>query len=195
MKNGVMNVLIVGVGGQGVILASEILAQVAVNSGHDVKKSEVHGMAQRGGVVSSHVRFGKKVYSPLIPRGQADVVLAFEEAEALRWAYYIKENGRLIVNRQKIVPPIVATKKGSYPEDPVGQLKKAGNNVLAIDAISIAKDLGNTRLVNTLLLGALSSFLSLKDEEWGRIIRVRVPKGTEGANLNAFEKGREVAWV
>ena len=117
------NVLIVGVGGQGVLLASAILSEVALQSGSEVKKSEVHGMSQRGGVVSSHVRFGPKVYSPLIPNGQADVILAFERAEALRWAHELKPDGFMIVNDYKLIPPIAIDPKYVYPEDAIDRLK------------------------------------------------------------------------
>ena len=123
MRNGTTNVLIVGVGGQGVILASEMLSEVALRSGLDVKKSEVHGMSQRGGVVTSHVRFGTKVDSPLIPGGEADVILGFELAESLRWIHELAEGGQLIVNSQRLVPPITATGKFSYPADATRRIK------------------------------------------------------------------------
>ncbi|HER43070.1 MAG TPA: indolepyruvate oxidoreductase subunit beta, partial [Candidatus Eisenbacteria bacterium] len=164
MKNGTTNVLIVGVGGQGVLLASEILCEVAKVMGLDAKKSEVHGMSQRGGVVTSHVRFGKKVYSPLIPDGEADVILAFEIAEGLRWAGELRAGGTIIVNRQKIVPPIVATGKFSYPEELEEKIRGKADKVIIIDAFEIAEGLGNTRLVNTILLGVMSNSIDLEEE-------------------------------
>jgi len=185
------NVLIVGVGGQGVLLASEILSSVAVEAGYDAKKSEVHGMSQRGGVVSSHIRFGEKVYSPLINEGDADVVLAFEEAEALRWIHFLKDDGVVIVNEYKLVPPIVVTEKLKYPDDPLKTISKSVSKLISIDAGSEAENLGNPRLVNTILLGILSTTLPIKEEIWIDVIRKRVPKGTEELNVKAFKKGRE----
>jgi indolepyruvate ferredoxin oxidoreductase beta subunit len=187
------NILIVGVGGQGVILASELLSEAAMQAGYDVKKSEVHGMSQRGGVVSSHVRFGPKVYSPLIPNGTADVVLAFEAAEGLRWAGQVAANGMLAMNTQQLVPPIAFTKEFNYPEDPVGQARKYVKRVVPVDAIAIANEVGNPKLVNTVLLGAISGELPISDEIWEAVIRKRVPKGTEEANLSAFNKGKNAA--
>jgi len=186
----VMNILIVGVGGQGVVLASAILSEVALSAGYDVKKSEVHGMSQRGGVVSSHVRIGQKVHSPLIPNGQADVILAFERAEALRWVHELKPGGYLIVNAQKLVPPIAVDKKYVYPEDALEQLKTKVNNLRVVDAAEISERLGNARLANTVLLGALSNALKIDERIWREVIGRRVPKGTAEANLKAFTTGR-----
>jgi len=191
-SNSTKNILIVGVGGQGVILASEILSEVARVNGLDAKKSEVHGMSQRGGVVSSHVRFGEKVYSPLIPEGEADVVLSFELAEALRWIYYLKEDGSLIVNRLKLIPPITTTGKYSYPEGVEEKLSSTIANTMIIDAISIAKELGNPRLVNTILLGVLSNLIEFDEESWLKVIEERAPKGTGELNKKAFLEGRKI---
>jgi len=185
------NILIVGVGGQGVILASELLSEAAIEAGFDVKKSEVHGMAQRGGVVSSHIRFAEKVYSPLIPNGMADVVLAFEAAEGLRWASQVKKGGMLVVNRQQIIPTIAFTKEHSYPEDPIGQSRNIADRVLDIDGIGIAEEIGNPKLVNTVLIGAISEELPIPPEIWETIIRRKVPRGTEELNLTAFQRGIE----
>lgn len=185
-----LNVLIVGVGGQGVLLASQILSEVALQAGFDVKKSEVHGMAQRGGVVSSHVRFGPKVFSPLIPGGQADVILAFERAEALRWAHELKPDGSLIVNDQKLVPPIAVDPQYVYPEDAIEQLKGRVKNLGVVNAAEVSEKLGNPRLANTVLLGALSRTLDFDVDLWRQVISRRVPKGTEEVNLKAFEEGR-----
>ncbi len=187
----VINVLIVGVGGQGVVLASRILSEVALKAGLDVKKSEVHGMAQRGGVVSSHVRFGPKVYSPLIPNGETDVILAFERAEGLRWAHELKPDGSMIVNDQKLVPPIAVDPKYIYPDDAVSQLKSRVKHLRIIDAARIAERLGNPRLANTVLLGALSQSFAFDEDIWRDIISRRVPKGTAEANLQAFEEGKK----
>lgn len=192
-NNSTTNILIVGVGGQGVILASEILSEVAIASGLDAKKSEVHGMSQRGGVVSSHVRFGTKVYSPLIPEGESDAILAFELAEALRWLYFLKPDGKIIVSNQKLIPPITTTGKFKYPEKLEERLKEKVPGALIIDAASIAKKLGNPRLVNTILLGVLSRSLDLKEEKWLEVIERRAPKGTGELNKKAFMEGRKLS--
>lgn len=186
----IMNVLIVGVGGQGVLLASQILSEVALQAGFDVKKSEVHGMAQRGGVVTSHIRFGPKVYSPLIPGGRADVILAFERAEALRWAHELKPEGSLIVNDQKLVPPIAVDPEYVYPDDALERLKDKVKNLRVVNAAEISEKLGNPRLANTVLLGALSKSLDIEEDLWRDVISRRVPKGTAEANLKAFKEGR-----
>lgn len=187
--NETKNVLIVGVGGQGVLLASEILSAAAVASGLDAKKSEVHGMAQRGGVVSSHVRMGKKIFSPLIKEGDADVILAFEQAEALRWVHFMKNEGTMIINRYKLVPPIASMKGFDYPEDPIEAVRKRVQNLRIIDAFAVAEQVGNSRLVNTILLGVLSVSLDIKQDIWKRVIEERVPKGTESINWSAFQEG------
>ena len=191
MKNGITNILIVGVGGQGVLLASEILTEVAKYNGFDAKKSEVHGMSQRGGIVSSHVRFGEKVFSPLIPKGQADAVLAFEIAEGLRWSHQCKTNGVIIVNNQEIIPTIVSTGNFSYPDSPADKIKKKNPNAKIINAFELAKDLGNSRLVNTIMLGVLSQSLDLEEEKWIEVIQRMAPKGTEELNKKAFLEGKE----
>ena len=184
------NILIVGVGGQGVLLASELLSTVAMEAGYDAKKSEVHGMAQRGGVVSSHIRFGEKVYSPLIKEGDADVILAFEQAEAQRWVHFCKKDGTIIVNKYKLVPPIASMKGFDYPDDPIGAVKKRIPKTQIVDALSLAESLGNSRLVNTILLGVLSQSLDIPEEVWKKAIDERVPKGTEALNQKAFSEGR-----
>ncbi|MBN2104786.1 indolepyruvate oxidoreductase subunit beta [bacterium] len=190
--NQLTNVLIVGVGGQGVLLASELLCDVAFLSGLDVKKSEVHGMAQRGGVVSSHVRFGKKVYSPLIAAGEADLMLSFEQAEAKRWIHYVKTDGWAVINIRKLVPPVAFLKEMNYPENPVEDVRKRHEHVLAVSATEMAQALGNVRTANILLLGVVSRFVELKKENWEQAIRERVPKGTESVNLKAFHTGRSL---
>jgi indolepyruvate ferredoxin oxidoreductase, beta subunit len=190
MIDGTTNVLIVGVGGQGVLLASEILCEVAKVMGLDTKKSEVHGMSQRGGVVTSHVRFGKKVHSPLIEEGAADVILAFEVAEGLRWVHYLRPGGTIIVNEQKIIPPITTTGKFSYPEGVEDTIKARVSKTTTIDAYAIGKKLGNPRLVNTILLGVLSNDLDLEESKWLQVIERMAPKGTGEINKKAFIEGR-----
>ena len=192
MKNGTTNVLIVGVGGQGVLLASEILCEVAKVLGLDAKKSEVHGMSQRGGVVTSHVRFGKKVYSPLIAEGEADVILGFEIAEALRWVHYLRPGGTIIASDQKMIPPITTTGKFSYPEDIEKKIKARASKTKVINAVEIGKKLGNPRLVNTILLGVLSREIELEEDKWLQVIERMAPKGTGDINKKAFLEGRAI---
>jgi indolepyruvate ferredoxin oxidoreductase, beta subunit len=193
MDNKVTNVLIVGVGGQGVLLASEVLSETAIQAGLDVKKSEVHGMSQRGGVVTSHVKFGPKVYSPIIPYGQADVLISFEEAEALRAIDWMKKDGLIATSTTRLIPPIATSGKIKYPDDPVDDLRKKFKNVIAIDADSIALELGNPRLVNILLLGVISERLNLGDTTWEEAIKLRVKAKFVDLNLKAFARGRELA--
>ena len=190
MKKGTTNVLIVGVGGQGVLLASEILCEVAKVMGLDAKKSEVHGMSQRGGVVTSHVRFGKKVYSPLIPAKEADVILAFEIAEGLRWIDELKAGGAMIANSQRIVPPIVSTGTFEYPAETEKQILARIPSAKIVDAFEIAKNLGNTRMVNTILLGVLSQSIDLEEDKWLEVIERMAPKNTGEINKKAFLEGR-----
>ena len=193
MKMKAKNILIVGVGGQGVLLASEILSDVAMKAGFDVKKSEVHGMSQRGGVVSSHVKFAKKVYSPIIPYGDADILISFEQAEALRALDWVKKKGMVATSTTRLVPPITASGKFSYPDDPVAEIKKKTQNVVAIDADKIALKLGNIRLVNTLLLGAISNQLDFDNEIWQQSFKDRVKAKFVDINLKAFAEGQKLA--
>jgi len=193
MDKRIKNILIVGVGGQGVLLASELLSEAAIMSGLDAKKSEVHGMSQRGGVVTSHVRMGKKVYSPIIPYGQADIVLSFEQAEGLRAIEWLAPQGRMIVSKTRLVPPIANFGKLGYPDDPIGELKKRTPNVIAVDADRMALELGNIRLVNTILLGVASSFLDFKRETWEEAIRTLVKANFVDINLKAFAQGQALA--
>jgi len=193
MKNKITNVLIVGVGGQGVLLASEVLSETAILSGLDVKKSEVHGMSQRGGVVSSHIKFGPKVYSPIIPYGQADILISFEQAEALRAIDWVKKDGLVATSTTRLIPPIATSGKIKYPDDPVADLKSKFNDVIALDADAIAIKLGNPRLVNILLLGAVSQRLDVDVKTWQKAIKTRVKAKFVELNLKAFARGRELA--
>jgi indolepyruvate ferredoxin oxidoreductase beta subunit len=186
------NILIVGVGGQGVILASEILSDVAMRSGYDVKKSEVHGMAQRGGIVSSHVRYGPQVLSPLIPMGEVDVLLSFEMAEALRWLAFLSPKGRVIASRQRIVPPTVSTGLARYPEEAEAILDRSTRGPILVNALEMAEELGNPRAVNTILLGVTSRLLELPLPAWRRSITERVPPAARELNLRAFDRGRSL---
>jgi indolepyruvate ferredoxin oxidoreductase beta subunit len=193
MKKNTTNVLIVGVGGQGVLLASELLSETAMSAGYDVKKSEVHGMSQRGGVVTSHVKFGPKVFSPIIPYGQTDLLISFEQAEALRAVDWLKKDGLIAVSTTRLVPPITAGGKFHYPDDPIADLRKKVKNVIAIEADKIARELGDSRLVNTLLLGVISTRLEFNNTLWEKVMRQKVKAKFVDINLKAFAKGRELA--
>jgi indolepyruvate ferredoxin oxidoreductase beta subunit len=186
------NVIFCGVGGQGILLASEITALAFMKSGFDVKKSEVHGMAQRGGSVVAHLRYGEKVYSPLIEPGTVDIEVAFEMLESVRYLPYLKGESRVIVNTQKILPSSVATGVERYPEDVLAELTKRGLSVYPIDAFEIAKSFGEVRAVNMVLVGTLSALLPVKDEVFFAVIRERVQKKFLEVNLAAFDNGREI---
>lgn len=186
------NIVICGVGGQGIILASNVLCTTAFIEGHDVKKSEVHGMAQRGGSVITHVRFGTKVYSPLIEEGAADYVLAFEKLEALRYLHYVKQKGTIIVNDREIPPMSVLIGTADYPSNIATTLKKRGKTFF-VNAATIALDLGNIRTVNIILLGALSRFLGFKKESWEQAIKENVKAKFVDLNVKAFHKGKELS--
>ena len=187
------NILVCGVGGQGVMTATEILAEAALSLGFDVKKTEVAGMSQRGGVVTSHLRFGPEVRSPQILAGEADLLVGFEAAEALRWGHMLRAGGVALVNTGRIVPPIVNIGLFDYPEDPVAQMRALGLKVHDFDATSLAVQLGNIRLGNTVMLGASADRLPfpaevLRDAVLARFGK-RKPKLVE-VNREAFELGR-----
>lgn len=192
----ITNILVSGIGGQGVMTAAELLAEAAINQGFDVKKTEVAGMAQRGGVVTSHIRFGEKVFSPSIAEGQADILLSFEVAEALRWTHWVKEGGVILVNNSRMEPPVVNLGLFDYPDDPIGQLKSSSKTVRYLDATEIARELGNLKLVNTIMLGAVSDFLPFPAEVVRSNIierfRVRKPKLVE-LNEIAFNRGHDAS--
>ncbi|NLK98383.1 indolepyruvate oxidoreductase subunit beta [Defluviitalea saccharophila] len=186
------NILIVGVGGQGTLLTSRVIGDVAINKGYDVKMSEVHGMAQRGGSVVTHVRYGEKVYSPLVEEGCADILLAFEKLEALRWIHYLKEDGIAIVNDQEINPMPVITGAAEYPGDTLDRIKQACKQTYVVDALKIARELGNIRVLNTVLLGILAKNLGLEKNEWEEAIERVVPPKTIELNKKAFLTGYEL---
>ena len=186
------NFLMVGVGGQGIVTASDILANIGLRAGYDVKKSEVHGMAQRGGAVSSHVRFGPVVHAPLIARGEVDYLVAFELLESLRWAHFLNPQGVALVNRQRL-PPLAVTSGGAhYPEgEEVGrELSRRARRVYLIDGLRIAQEMGNVRAVGTVLLGALSVLLPISTSLWEEVIAERVPPRHIEVNRKAFQAGR-----
>ncbi len=184
------NIVIVGVGGQGVILASKIISNAAMDAGLDVKQSEVHGMSQRGGSVISHVRIGKKVYSPLVTEGEADVILAFEKLEALRYSHWVKEDGKIIYADTKINPSTVVAGLAQYPDDVDEQLSNLKCQVIKIDAAKLAQEAGNVKAVNTVLVGALSKMLpEIKEETWKEVLKKSVPSKVLEVNLKAFDLG------
>ena len=198
MLDRITNILVVGIGGQGVMTAAEMLARTAISQGYDVKKTEVAGMAQRGGVVSSHVRFGPKVYSPQIDAGEADLLIGFEAAEALRWLPWLRSTGVAMVNTLRIAPPVVSVGLYDYPPDPIGELAAAGIEVHAFDAGALAERLGNPKLVNTIMLGAISDYLPFPAEVLKASIvegfRAYKPKLAD-VNAQAFDAGREAGHV
>jgi indolepyruvate ferredoxin oxidoreductase, beta subunit len=191
MENKVTNILLVGVGGQGIIIASEIMADVFLEAGFDVKKSEVHGMAQRGGSVSTHVRFGSKVFSPLIKEGKTDIFLAFEELEALRYLHFLGPEGIILLNQHRLNPPSVSLGKDLYPEKVDELLLRRARKFKKVPAVDLALKAGDVRAANIVLLGALYSTLSIPEKIWTDQILRRFPAKTQGVNLEAFRLGRD----
>ena len=183
------NVMIVGVGGQGTLLASRIIGNVAIKSGFDVKVSEVHGMSQRGGSVVTYVKYDEKVYSPLIFEGEADYLLAFEQLEAYRWLSYLKKDGKLIVNTQIMNPMPVITGQMKYPENIIEKIKSKTENVIDVDALSLAMTLDMVKAVNIVLIGAFAKISGISKEVWIETIKETVPPKFLEVNLKAFELG------
>jgi len=191
MEERVTNVLLSGVGGQGTILASDILCTVFHEMGYDVKKSEVHGMAQRGGDVTTHFRFGKKVYSPLIKYGEVDYLVSMELLEGLRYINWLKKEGKVLLNLQEIFPPAVNLGKMKYPEDIVGQFKKFFNGrVFTVQGLDLAIECGDARATNIVILGAFSTFFDFSEEVWERNLLRHLPPKIHELNLKAFRAGR-----
>jgi len=186
----VKNILLVGVGGQGTILASKILSEGLTQAGYDVKMSEIHGMSQRGGNVSTQIRFGEKVYSPIVGKGEADVIVAFEKMEALRWIEYLKEGGKMVINDFEI--PSVPIQQGAakYPEGILDELVHKAN-VSVFKAGDIAIQLGNSKTMNIVLLGALTKAMNIPGIDWEEVIKANVKKGFEEINVKAFRAGAE----
>lgn len=182
------NIMIVGVGGQGTLLTSRILGGLAIHAGYDVKLSEVHGMAQRGGSVVTFVRYGEAVAEPIIEEGQVDVLIAFERLEALRYLHFLKKDGVIIVNDQRIDPITVVTGAASYPENIIDTLK-AAHTTYSIDAMTEAKKLGNSKVFNIIVLGMAAQHMNFSKEDWIEVIKKTVPPKTVEINLKAFETG------
>lgn len=185
-----VNILISGVGGQGVILASEIISAAAMEAGYEVKQSEVHGMAQRGGSVVSHVRFGPRVFSPLVEPGTGHLLLSFEKSEALRWTGLLNPaEGIVILNIQEIIPVTVSQGLSEYPHDAVERLRASGFRTISLDALALAREAGTERAVNVVLIGAASPFLHLDKELLRKVVGDRVPPKYRELNMKAFEMG------
>lgn len=185
----VTSVLIVGVGGQGTLLASRLLGKTMMDLGYDVKVSEVHGMSQRGGSVVTYVRFGDRVDSPTVDLGQADVILSFEQLEAARYLPYLKKGGKVITNTQQIDPMPVITGTAVYPENLIEKMKDCGADVLALDALSLAEEAGSAKAINVVLIGVLSNFMDFDKEVWHASINECVPKKFLEINQKAFDLG------
>ena len=184
------NIMIVGVGGQGTLLASKILGRLFLTKDYDVKVSEVHGMSQRGGSVVTYVRYGDKVYSPIVDKGEADVIISFELLEAARWVEYLKKDGVLVTNTQQINPMPVITGAQKYPKNIEKKLRDMGVKLDAFDALTLAEEAGSSRCVNIVLLGHLSNHYDFTVEEWHEAIKACVKEKFVDMNIKAFEYGR-----
>ena len=186
------NIMIVGVGGQGSLLASKLLGNVIMNAGYDVTVSEVHGMSQRGGSVVTYVRYGEKVASPIIALGEADLIVSFEQCEAARWLPYLKQGGKLITGDQKISPMPVITGAASYPEAIPERIAAAGCDLTVVDALSLAEQAGSAKAVNIVLMGVLSKQMEFSVEDWKAAIAQSVKPAFVEMNEKAFELGRSI---
>lgn len=184
------NIMIVGVGGQGTLLASKILGHLMLSEGYDVKVSEVHGMSQRGGSVVTYVRFGDRVYSPIIDKGEADFIIAFEQLEAARYVEYLKEDGLIITNTQQIDPMPVITGAAEYPENLIENMKNKGIRVDALDCLSLANEAGSSKAVNIVLMGRVSKYFDIPVEKWEKAVEECVPAKFLELNKKAFKLGR-----
>ena len=185
------NIMIVGVGGQGTLLTSRVLGAIMLQAGYDVKVSEVHGMAQRGGSVVTYVRYGTKVAEPIVEEGQADVLIAFERLEALRYAHFLKKDGVMIINDQRMDPMPVVTGKAQYPQQIIETLEKK-HKIIAVDAMAEAGKLGNTRVFNTIIIGVAAKHMEFSHDDWMKVIAETVPAKTIPLNQQAFEVGYQL---
>ena len=190
--NNVKSILLAGVGGQGVLRASDIMCMAIMEAGLDVKKSEVHGMAQRGGCVTSHVRYGNKVYSPLAKLGSINLLVAFEKMEALRYLNYLTKDATIIVNAEETYPPAVNLGDVLYPDDVISFLKSNYKQVKEIDATALAKQAGNVKAANVVLLGTISTLMDIPTSIWKNVINRSFPEKLIKVNLTAFQMGRDV---
>ncbi len=192
MSDQITNILLVGVGGQGILLASEILSETFMLAGFDVKKSEIHGMSQRGGSVVSHVRYGKEVFSPIVPEGEGDILFGFELMETCRALPLLKKGGRVVVNDLRIQPPSVLMGQESYPEGLVDRIRSRFPDFLLVDGQKLALEAGNPRAANTVLLGAVSKRLDIDEKFWLTALEKLVPKKALEINRKAFMLGRNL---
>ncbi len=192
MNNEITNILIVGVGGQGTLLTSRIVAQIAVDMGYDVKISEVHGMAQRGGSVVTQVRYGPKVYSPIISKGDADILLAFEKVEAARWLDYLKPDGLAVINDQRIDPLPVLSGKVAYPTDIAERIAQVIPRTIVINATDVAANCGDSRAANVVMVGLLTRAMQLPEDEGRIAVERTVPARALDTNLKAYAEGRKL---
>jgi len=190
MRNDVTNILVAGVGGQGVILASDVMVDTFLEAGYDAKKSEVHGMAQRGGAVSSHVRFGKKVYSPIIKQGDVDILFAFEQLEGLRWVNHVKSDGVVLLNDHRINPPAVNLGQMEYPKDVPGIIRQRFDRFHLVEGTKLALEAGDIRAANIVLLGATSKLFDMEEALWMETILGHLPAKVHEINSKAFAMGR-----
>jgi len=186
------NILFSGVGGQGILLASEVTAYALLSAGYDAKKSEVHGMAQRGGSVTAQLRYGKKVYSPLIEPGKADILISFELMETARYLPYLHSESRVIVNTQQIKPPAVANGQLAYPVNALDAIRDQKIDVVTVDAFDIAREAGEVKAANIVMVGAMSTFLPMDVSVYEEIINTRIPERFRAVNLKAFAAGRKI---
>ena len=186
----VKNIMIVGVGGQGTLLASKMLGHLLLGQGYDVKVSEVHGMSQRGGSVVTYVRYGDKVYSPIIDKGEADVIVSFELLEAARWLPFLKKDGTVVTNIQQIDPMPVITGNMEYPAELVEKMKATGAKVDALDCLKLAEEAGSSKAVNIVLMGRLSHYFDMPEEAWMKAMEAIVPAKFLEMNKKAFELGK-----
>ena len=191
MDNHITNILVAGVGGQGVILASDIMSEVFMEAGFDVKKSEVHGMAMRGGIVTSHFRFGKKVYSPLIKQGEVDILFAFEQLEGLRWLNHLRPNGKVVMNDHKVNPPIVNLGEMEYPKGIPEIIQSKFKDFYLVEGTEMALQLGDARAANVVLLGAISKLFEVGEDFWLNTILKHLPLKVHELNKKAFSEGRD----
>jgi indolepyruvate ferredoxin oxidoreductase beta subunit len=192
--NKVYSLMFAGVGGQGSLLVAELTSIAATHAGFDIKQTEVHGVSQRGGSVETHVRFGAKVYSPIVTPGEADAVIALEKLEALRFAHFVEPaNGTILVNEYEIIPGSVSGASEIYPHETIEYLRAKGLNLVTLPASQIARDLGDARMANVVMIGALSTLLPIPQGSWQKSLHVRLPARFLEGNLSAFESGKKAA--
>jgi len=183
------NIMIAGVGGQGLVLMTKVLSQAAFNDGYDVKTNDVIGLAQRGGMIWGSVRFGEKIFSPNIRAGEADILMGVESLEALRWSHLLKQGGKIILNNAIVYPTIIQQGKAEYPIEEIANLKNT-YDVLELDAVALATEVGNKQMANVVMLGVLSNFLPFKQESWESAIKLNLKESLHKLNIEAFNRAK-----